>query len=164
MLRRLVETSECGPAPITAFAVTPGLREWYLDDDFESLEYAAMLEAARASLRLIVADPAAVWRRVVIAAELPDAVVAARDELGVGVVHVADPVSLQQVVSVHVDDDDAEPAIRAATAVIDAADLGDPDASDTLDDAEAFELAWYASQEIAALLGSLAASGEPSAG
>ncbi len=164
MLRRLVETSECGPAPITAFAVTPGLREWYLDDDFESLEYAAMLEAARASLRLIVADPAAVPRRVVIAAELPDAVVAARDELGVGVVHVADPVSLQQVVSVHVDDDDAEPAIRAATAVIDAADLGDPDASDTLDDAEAFELAWYASQEIAALLGSLAASGEPSAG
>jgi hypothetical protein len=164
MLRRLVETSECGPAPITAFAVTPGLREWYLDDDIESLEYAAMLEAARASLRLIVADPAAVPRRVVIAAELPDAVVAARDELGVGVVHVADPVSLQQVVSVHVDDDDAEPAIRAATAVIDAADLGDPDASDTLDDAEAFELAWYASQEIAALLGSLAASGEPSAG
>jgi hypothetical protein len=164
MLRRLVETSECGPAPLTAFAVTPGLREWYLDDDIESLEYAAMLEAARASLRLIAADPAAVPRRVVIAAELPDAVVAARDDLGLGVVHVADPVSLRQVVSVHVDDDDAEPAVRAATAVIDAADLGDRDASDTLDDTEAFELAWYASQEVAALLGSLTASGEPSTG
>jgi uncharacterized protein DUF6912 len=165
MLRRLVETSECGPAPLTAFAVTPGLRESYVDDDIESLEYAAMLEAARASLRLLAADPAAVPRRVVIAAELPDAVVAVRDDLGLGVVHVADPVSPQQVASVHVDDHDAEPAVRAATAVIDAADHGDPEASDTLDDAEAFELAWYASQEIATLLGSLTAvSGEPSTG
>lgn len=163
-LRRLVETAECGPAPLTAYAVTPGLREWYVDDDVESLEYAAMLEAARSSLRLLAADPVAAPRRVVIAAELPDAAVAVRDDLGVGVVRVSDPVSLRQVASVHVDDDDAEPAVRAATVVIAAADVGDPDASDVVDDTEAFELAWYASQEIAALLGSLTASGEPSTG
>jgi hypothetical protein len=163
-LRRLVETAECGPAPLAAYAVTPGLREWYVDDDVESLEYAAMLEAARSSLRLLAADPVAAPRRVVIAAELPDAAVAVRDDLGVGVVRVANPVLLRQVASVHVDDDDAEPAVRAATAVIAAADVGDPDASDMVDDTEAFELAWYASQEIAALLGSLTASGEPSTG
>jgi hypothetical protein len=164
VLRRLVETSECGPAPLTAFAVTPGLREWYVDDDIESLEYAAMLEAARASLRLLAGDPAAAPRRVVIAAELPDGVVAVRDDLDLGVVRVAEAVLLRQIVSVHVDDHDAEPAVRAATAVIDAADLGDPDASDAVDDTEAFELAWYASQEIASVLGSLSGSGEPSTG
>jgi len=164
VLRRLVETSECGPAPLTAFAVTPGLREWYVDDDIESLEYAAMLEAARASLRLLAADPAAAPRRVVVAAELPDAVVVVRDDLDLGVVRLADPVLLRQVVSVHVDDDDAEPAVRAATAVIDAADLGDPDASDRVDDTEGFELAWYASQEAADLLRSLTTSGESSMG
>ena len=164
VLRRLVETSECGPAPLTAFAVTPGLREWYVDDDIESLEYAAMLEAARASLRLLAADPAATPRRVVIAAELPDAVVAVRDDLDLGVVRLADPVLLRQVVSVHVDDHDAEPAVRAATAVIDAADLGDPDASDRVDDTEGFELAWYASQEAPDLLTSLTTSGESSNG
>jgi hypothetical protein len=164
VLRRLVETGGCGPAPLTAFAVTPGLRESYLDDDVEALEYAAMLEAARDSLRLLAADRAAAPRRVVIAAELPDGGVAVRDDLGVGVVRVADAVSLRQVASVHVDDEDAEPAVRAATAVVAAADLDDPDASDMIDDTEAFELAWYASQEIAALLGSLAASGEPSTG
>jgi hypothetical protein len=164
VLGRLVETSECGPAPLTAFAVTPGLREWYVNDDIESLEYAAMLEAARASLRLLAADPAAAPRRVVIAAELPDRKVAVRDDLDLGVVRVAESVLLRQVVSVHVDDHDAEPAVRAATAEIDAADLGDPDASDRVDDTEAFELAWYASQEIADLLGSLTTSGESSTG
>ena len=162
VLGQLVETSEFGPAPLTAFAVTPGLREWYVDDDVESLEYAAMLEAARASLRLLAADPAAAARRVVIAAELPDAVVTVRDDLDLGVVRVAYSVSLQQVVSVHVDDRDAEPVVRAATTLIDAADLGDSDASDAVDDTEGFELAWYANQEIAALLESLTAPGEPS--
>ena len=47
-LRKLLDTGELGPAPLTAFAVTPGLREWYLDDELEQLEYAAMSEAARA--------------------------------------------------------------------------------------------------------------------
>ena len=71
-LRQLHATGELGPAPLTAFAVTPGLREWYRDDDPEALEYAAMIEAARGSVRLIDADPVAARRRVVIAADMPD--------------------------------------------------------------------------------------------
>lgn len=162
MLRRLVQTSGHGPAPLTGFAVTPGLREWYVDDDIEALEYAATLEAARASLRLLAGDATAAPRRIVIAAELPEADVAVHDDLDVGVVRIAVPVPLQRVVSVHVDDHEAEQAVRAASAVIDAADLGDPDASDAVDDTEGFELAWYATQEIDTLLSSLAPSGEPS--
>ena len=53
------------------FAVTPALREAYASGDAEELEYAAMTEAARASLRLLAADPAAPPRRVVLAAEMP---------------------------------------------------------------------------------------------
>ena len=152
LLRVLAETSEFGTPPITAFAVTAGLREWYVDDDLEELEYAACLEAARASLHLLTVDPDAAPRRVVVAAELPDSAVTVRDDLDRGVVRIATPVSMQQITSVHVDDSDAEPAVRVAAAVVDAADLGDPDAENAVDDTEGFELAWYATQELGALL------------
>jgi len=152
LLRALVETSSFGTAPLTAFAVTPALREWYVDDDIEELEYAASLEAARASLRLLSADPSAAPRRVVIAADLPDDAVTIRDDLDRGVVRLAAPVSLRQVASVHVDDTDAEKAVRSAIAVIDAADVGDTEAEDAVDDTEGFELGWYATQELGALV------------
>jgi hypothetical protein len=151
-LRDLVDSSSFGVAPLTAFAVTPGLREWYVDDDTEALEYAASREAARASLRLLAAQPAGVPRRVVIAADIPDTEVTVRDDLDRGVVRLAGPVPMLQVASVHVDDADAEDAVRAAAEVIDAADLGDADAEDAVDDTEGFELAWYATQELGALL------------
>jgi len=64
VLRDLVATGSI-EAPLTAFAVTPMLREWYADDDSDELEYAATREAARASLRLLDADPSARRRRVV---------------------------------------------------------------------------------------------------
>ncbi|PWS43914.1 hypothetical protein DKT74_14085, partial [Streptomyces sp. ZEA17I] len=54
---------EVGPGPLTAYAVTPGLREWYVSDDIEELEYAALSRAAAASLRLIAGDPDAARRR-----------------------------------------------------------------------------------------------------
>ena len=57
--------------PVPGFAVTPSLREAYASGDEEELEYAAMTEAARASLRMLAADPAAPPRRVVLAAEIP---------------------------------------------------------------------------------------------
>ena len=61
-------------------------------------------------------------------------------------------VAIRQVAAVHVDDPEAEQAVaRAASAVV-AADLGDPAAQEAVDDAEGFELGWYASQEIVALL------------
>jgi hypothetical protein len=156
-LRDLLDTGGVGPAPLTAFAVTPALREWYLDDDVEALEYAAMTEAARGSLRLIDADPDAARRRVVIAVDVPDAEVTVRDDLDRGVVRVSGVVPMAAVASVHVDDADAEPAISAAAESIIAADLGHAEAQEKVDDAEGFELSWYASQEIGTLLDELRA-------
>lgn len=143
------------PAGLTAFAVTPGLREWYLDDDADELEYAAMLEAARGSLRLLDADPAAAPRRVVLALDAPDSAVEVRDEVDRGVVRLGEAVTLAQFASVHVDDADAETAVRAAADSIIAADLGDEQAQDRVDDAEGFELSWFATQEIGSLLDAL---------
>ncbi|WP_324274185.1 DUF6912 family protein [Blastococcus brunescens] len=75
VLRRLVEEGAL-PGPHTVFAVTPQLRRFYelndADADLEELEYAALLGAARASLRLIDNDPTAARRRVVVAADVPD--------------------------------------------------------------------------------------------
>jgi hypothetical protein len=59
---------------------------------------------------------------------------------------------MSQIAAVHVDTEPAEPAVRAAAAVMDAADLGDPDAEFILGDAEDHELAWYAPQELPFLL------------
>jgi len=151
VLRQLLDAREL-PGGQTAFAVTPGLREWYVDDDVEELEYAALLEATRASLRLIDADAGAVRRRVVIALDAPDAAVEVRDDLDRGVVRLGAAVPLGRVASIHVDDAEAEAAVTAAAAAIIAADLGDEQAQDRVDDAEGFELSWYASQEIADLL------------
>ena len=153
MLRALLDTGAVGSPPLTAFAVTPALREWYVDDDLEELEYAAMNEAARASLRLVGADPAAAPRRVVLAVDT-DAVTP-RDDLDRGVVQLAEPVALGRVAAVHADDAEAEQTVRAAADAVDAADLGDPAAEERVDDAEGFELSWYASQEIADLLAAL---------
>jgi hypothetical protein len=154
-LRELLASGVVGPAPTTAFAVTPGLREWYIDDDAEELEYAAMIEASRGSLRLIDSDDGAARRRVVIAADVPDASVTVRDDLDPGVVQLVEPVTLATIASVHADDADAEATVAAAAEAIIAADLGDADSQEKVDDAEGHELSWYANQEIDAYLGSL---------
>ena len=39
--------------PGLGFGVTPAFREWYAQSDTEEMEYAALLAAARASLRLL---------------------------------------------------------------------------------------------------------------
>jgi len=39
MLDSVLRDAEIGPAPVTAFAVTPALREWYASGDLEELEY-----------------------------------------------------------------------------------------------------------------------------
>jgi hypothetical protein len=152
LLGELLETGELGPAPLTAFAVTAGLREWYVGDDPEELEYAALTEAARSSLRLIDADESAARRRVVVAADIPDPQVAVRDDIDRGVVQLDAPVPSAAVAAVHVDDAAAEATVAAAAEAIIAADLGDPGSQDTVDDAEGHELSWYATQEIGVLL------------
>ena len=59
---------------------------------------------------------------------------------------------MTSVLYIHVDDADAEDAVAAGAAAIAAADLGDEVAQETVDDAEGFELSWYASQEIGPFL------------
>ena len=154
-LQELLDTGAVSAVPLTAFAITPGLREWYTDEDTEALEYAAMTEAARGALRLLDADPDAARRRVVIAAEVPDSAVTVHDDLDLGVVRIAAPVPLAAVAAVHMDDADAESTVAAAADAMIAADLGDPASQDAVDDAEGYELSWYASQEIGPLLGLL---------
>jgi hypothetical protein len=153
ILRTLVD--EAGlPGPLTGFAVTQDLRRFYsrsdADADTEELEYAALVAAARASLRLLDLDPFAARRRVVVSAEVPDEAVTAVDDpdADAGAVRVAADVPLAQVASAHIDDAEAEEDVRAAVNVVLEADLGSADAEFTVDQAEGHELAWYATQEI----------------
>ncbi|GAA3131200.1 DUF6912 family protein [Nonomuraea salmonea] len=157
-LASVLKAGEVGPAPLTGYAVTPALIEWYASGDTEELEYVALTEAARASLRMLAADRAdgvdAPARRVVIAAEVPEGAVSAGAALEErGRVRLAQPVPMTKVAAVHIDDHDAEPDIEAAIAALPASDAGDDDARFTVDGAEAHELMWYATQEIPDLLG-----------
>jgi predicted aminopeptidase len=114
----LQAAAAAGQAPVrsgVAFAVTDALRREYPGWTEEELEYLAMLDASRASLRLLAASP-------------------------------ADEPALRVVLAADVDE------VRAAAAVIDAADLGDDDAEFALGSAEDFDLAWYAPGEIRYLL------------
>jgi hypothetical protein len=144
---------EVGPAPVTAFAVTPSLREWYAEGDEEELEYAAFSEAARASLRMLDADPTVPRRRVVLSADVPDGVVTPQPDLDRAVVRLAATVPLSALAAVHVDSADAEKDVAAAVAVVLEADLGDEDAQFVVDGAEGHELEWYDVTELDQILG-----------
>ena len=153
VLRTLVDEGLLA-GPHTAFAVTPQLREFYERSDprtdVEELEYAALLTAARASLRLLDIDPSAARRRVVLAADVPDDQVTPMDDPHVerGAVRVAADVRMRDVASAHVDGSEAEDDVRAAVNVVLEADLGSEDAQFVVDQAEGHELAWYATQEL----------------
>ncbi|OEV13556.1 hypothetical protein AN220_29430, partial [Streptomyces nanshensis] len=71
---------ELGPAPVEAYAVTPGLRAWWGSEDAEELEYAALRQAAGASLRLLADQYEAARRRVVVALEAADGAVVPDEE------------------------------------------------------------------------------------
>ncbi|WP_299528067.1 DUF6912 family protein [uncultured Streptomyces sp.] len=149
---------EAGPGPLTAYAVTPGLREWYVSDDIEELEYAALNRAAAASLRLIAGRPGEPRRRVVVAFDVPDGDAVADPDHGpdgasVGEVRIVSAVPLAKAAAVHVDADDAEKDVSAAADALGAADLGDDDAQFTVDGAEDHELLWFGVQEIGNLIG-----------
>ncbi|WP_330266546.1 DUF6912 family protein [Streptomyces griseorubiginosus] len=157
-LAEAYKTGELGAEPLLAYAVTPALREWYLSDDIEELEYAALNRAALASLRLLAADAGAVRRRVVVAVDVADgAAVAdpdrALDPAALGEVRVSGTVKLAKAAAVHVDSDDAEEDVTAAVDALEAADGGDDDAQFVVDGAEDHELLWYATQEIPNLVG-----------
>jgi hypothetical protein len=155
MLRQLVADGSLSPVNGTAFAVTPTLRESYAEGDDDELAEVALQEAALASLRLLAADSNdgnldALPRRAVIAAEVEDAKY--RPDLDDAVVRLAGPVAIEKIIAAYVDNAAAEPAVTAAIAVIDAADLGDEDAELVVGDAQDHDLAWYANQELPFLL------------
>ncbi|MEZ0366962.1 hypothetical protein ACAG26_25120 [Mycobacterium sp. pUA109] len=157
MLQQLVADGSLRPVSGTAFAVTPRLREAYAHGDDEELAEVALGEAALASLRLLATEatePAGLpTRRAVLVADIDDpAKVTARPDLDDAVVRLAGPVAISDVVATYVDNAAAEPAVAAAVAVIDDADLGDEDAELTVGDAQDHDLAWYATQELPFLL------------
>jgi hypothetical protein len=152
VLRRLLDTGTMDHPPLPGFAVTAALREWYAEGGDEELEYAALTLAARASLRLLDADPDAPPRRAVVVAEVADGAVLPAPALDRGAVTVGAGVPLVDVRSVHVDDPAAEGDVRAAVESVIAADLGSEGAAFLLEQAEGHELQWYATQELGPLL------------
>ena len=145
----ILTAGELAPAPLHGYGVTPALREAYASGDEEELEYVAMLAAARESLRLLAADKAAPRRRVVLAADVPDADVAwiAYDDEPAAV-RIGAAIPLSSVAAGHVDDVEAEEDVAAAAAASPAADAGVDDAQFEVDGAEGHELGWYATQEL----------------
>ncbi len=151
VLRRLLDQGRL-TGPHTVFAVTPELRSFYAlsDTDDEELEYAALLAAARASLRMVDVDPGAARRRVVLAAEVPDGAVTPLDDPDTdrGAARAEGDVTMADIASAHLDTADAEDDVRRAVGMVLEADLGSEDAQFVVDQAEGHELAWYASQEL----------------
>jgi hypothetical protein len=138
--------------PVTAFAVTPSLREAYASGDTEELEYVALLAAARASLELLAADPQAPPRRVVLAAEVAEDSASNSSTGHPATIVVSGPVPVAKLAAAHIDDAEAAQDVKNAVAALSAADAGDEDAEFTVDQAEGHELAWYATQELPDLL------------
>ena len=150
---RALRAGQVGPGPLPGFAVTPALREAYASGDNEELEYAALTEAARASLRLLASDPAAPSRRVVLAADIPAEHVKPDPRDGEPArVTISQAVQLKDLAAAHVDAPDADADVRSAVEALTAADAGDEDARFTVDGAEDHELLWFATQEIPGLL------------
>jgi hypothetical protein len=147
-LAMLRDSKQC-PDGAQAHAVTPGLREWYVDGDEEELEYVAFTRAAQAALLVLHRDPSAPRRRVVISADLPSSAVDTTDpQLGDSSVRLRTAVPLSAVAAVHVDDAAAEEAIGRAAEAAAAALAGDEDAQFVVDGAEDYDLAWYDVSEL----------------
>lgn len=127
-----------GFAPRLVHAVTAALRAELPDEDEEGLEYAAQLLAADDSLDLLERTDAP-RRRVVVAVDVPEAVVEAVDDPHApSVVRLTTPVGWDDVACAHVDEAAAEPDVVAALA-------GDDDAVERVADRD---LLWYDATEL----------------
>jgi uncharacterized protein DUF6912 len=146
-------------SPLPATAVTPALVaiEGGPRADAEELEYAAMSDAAYESLLLLAERAGAPRRRVVVAADVPDATVETDGTRGASGVLVNGPVALSVLASIHLDEPDVAELVSAAAAALD--DVEDESDSDALNRAEAAldalddqELLWYGVQELPYLI------------
>lgn len=127
-----------GFAPRLVHAVTAALRAELPDEDEEGLEYAAQLLAADDSLDRLEGT-AAPRRRVVVAVDVPEAVVEAVDDPHApSVVRLTTTVGWDDVACAHVDEAAAEEDVIAALA-------GDDDAVERLADRD---LLWYDATEL----------------
>jgi hypothetical protein len=148
LLGAALDVGAIGPAPLTAYAVTPSLREWYATGDAEELEYAATQAAARGSLRLLADDTSAPRRRLIIAADIANASIRPVPDVERAAVLITDVVRLALVAAALVDDVSSAAVVGAAADVVRRADMGDEDAEFAVGEAEALELQWYATQEL----------------
>ncbi|WP_182111710.1 MULTISPECIES: hypothetical protein [unclassified Actinotalea] len=141
----LAELASRGPlAPRVVHAVTPALRAALADEDDEGLEYAAQLLAADDSLDALDTSTRAGRRRVVVAADVPDAVVDALDgdeAHAPSAVRLTSAVGWDDVACAHVDEAAAEDDVVAAAA-------GDDDATERLAERD---LLWYDVSELGRL-------------
>ena len=125
-------------APRLVHAVTSALRAALPDEDEEGLEFAAQLLAADDSLERLEGSPAP-RRRVVVAADVPEAVVEAVDDPHApSVVRLTTPVAWEDVACAHVDEPAAADDVAAALA-------GDEAAAERLADRD---LLWYDVSEL----------------
>ncbi|MEV0891476.1 hypothetical protein [Promicromonospora sp. NPDC050262] len=113
-------------APRRAHAVTKELEAALPDEDAESLEYVAALNAADDSLALIAGRPDAPHQRVIITVEVPDAAVGPvpaggsdDDEPVASEVQVTSTVEQVAIVCVHVDEPEAGADIADVLAAAD---------------------------------------------
>jgi len=148
-LRELLVAGGLGPVPLLAHAVTDELRAALPDLTEEEWEYAALTAAAQDSLGLLDEDD--VPRRVVVVAEASSVARPAAGEAGL--VEVVEVIPRGRVLAVHADSDDAGGVVAEARKVWAAAQEGDPAAEEVLDRCLDHELGWYATQEVAILLG-----------
>lgn len=128
-------------APRTAYARTPALRAALPEEDEEGGEASAYLAAADAAVEL--AGPAG--RRIVLAADAPDASVRPLTGEHPGAVELTAPLARRDVASIHLDEPEAAPDVRAAA-------TGDEGA---LERAAERDLLWYDPTELDALVAEL---------
>ncbi|KSW13752.1 hypothetical protein [Cellulomonas sp. B6] len=126
--------------PRVVHAVTPLLRATWPEEDEEGWEYAAQAGAADDSLVRVAGRPEAPPLRVVVAADVPEAAVRPLADAAVpSAVQLVSDVDLAAVVSVHVDEPEAAPDVRAVVE-------GDESAIERLEERD---LLWYDVSEVA---------------
>jgi hypothetical protein len=137
----LHESGQLGPAPFLGYAVTSDVLAQTEDSDDEEREHFVALVAARASLEFLVDDPAAAWRRVVVAIDVDDAAVQAVPHDGCpAAVQVFAASRLEDVAAIFVDDPASQQLIALAS------QTRDPSLVDDVD------LLWFAPTELDDLL------------